>query len=55
VGYDPNFGARPLKRAIQRYVQDALAMKILEGVFNEGDTITVDRPLSGGGLEFRKG
>ncbi len=55
VGYDPSFGARPLKRAIQRYVQDALAMKILEGAFNEGDTIVVDRRASGVGLEFRKG
>ena len=55
VGYDPSFGARPLKRAIQRYVQDALAMKILEGAFSEGDTIVVDRLLSGTGLEFRKG
>jgi len=55
VGYDPSFGARPLKRAIQRYVQDALAMKILEGAFVEGDTIVVDRPAQGTGLEFRKG
>ena len=42
VGYDPAFGARPLKRAIQRFVQDRLAMLILEGKFTEGDTITVD-------------
>jgi ATP-dependent Clp protease ATP-binding subunit ClpB len=42
VGYDPAFGARPLKRAIQRYVQDQLAMLILEGKFSEGDRITVD-------------
>ena len=42
VGYDPAFGARPLKRAIQRFVQDRLAMHILEGKFTEGDTITVD-------------
>ncbi|MBL8980945.1 MAG: ATP-dependent chaperone ClpB, partial [Gemmatimonadetes bacterium] len=38
-GYDPAFGARPLKRTIQRLVQNPLALAILEGKFNEGDTI----------------
>ena len=47
VGYDPTYGARPLKRAIQRYVQDGLAMKILDGTFAEGDTIVVDRGEAG--------
>ena len=41
-GYDPVFGARPLKRAIQRYIENPLATKILQGVFNEGDKIIVD-------------
>jgi ATP-dependent Clp protease ATP-binding subunit ClpB len=41
-GYDPTFGARPLKRTIQRLVQDPLALRLLEGEFKEGDTITVD-------------
>ena len=41
-GYDPTFGARPLKRTIQRLVQDPLALKLLEGEFSEGDTVTVD-------------
>ncbi len=41
-GFDPVFGARPLKRAIQRLVQDPLALKLLEGEFAEGDQITVD-------------
>jgi ATP-dependent Clp protease ATP-binding subunit ClpB len=41
-GFDPVYGARPLKRAIQKYIQDPLALKILEGEFKEGDTITVD-------------
>jgi ATP-dependent Clp protease ATP-binding subunit ClpB len=41
-GYSPAFGARPLRRVIQRYVQDGLAMKILEGSIQEGDDITVD-------------
>jgi ATP-dependent Clp protease ATP-binding subunit ClpB len=42
VGYDPEFGARPLKRAIQREIQDPLAKQILAGAFAEGDTILID-------------
>ncbi len=42
AGYDPNFGARPLKRVIQRQVQDPLALALLEGQFGEGDTVQVD-------------
>ncbi len=41
VGYDPTYGARPLKRAIQRYIEDPLALKVLEGAFKEGDKIVV--------------
>jgi len=41
-GYDPTFGARPLKRTIQRLIQDPLALKLLEHEFREGDTVTVD-------------
>ena len=41
-GYDPVYGARPLKRVIQRRLQDALAMRLLAGEFNDGDTIRVD-------------
>jgi ATP-dependent Clp protease ATP-binding subunit ClpA len=41
-GYDPTYGARPLKRVIQRRLQDPIAMAILEGRFSEGDTILVD-------------
>src|SRR5262249_25018772 len=41
-GWDPVYGARPLKRAIQRLVQDPLAMQLLEGKFGEGDTVEVD-------------
>ncbi len=51
TGYDPDFGARPLKRAIQRDLQDPLALKILAGEFHEGDTIQVER--HGGGLTFK--
>jgi len=43
IGYDPAFGARPLKRAIQRYIEDPLAMEILEGNFEEGDQIRIDK------------
>ncbi|HRR41163.1 MAG TPA: ATP-dependent chaperone ClpB, partial [Syntrophales bacterium] len=42
VGYSPVYGARPLRRAIQKIVQDALAIKLLEGAFQEGDYIVVD-------------
>src|SRR5690625_5271742 len=42
VGFDPVFGARPLKRAVQQYLENPLAKKILEGEFAEGDTIEVD-------------
>ncbi len=41
-GYDPSFGARPLKRVIQREISDPVAMLVLEGKVGEGDTVTVD-------------
>jgi ATP-dependent Clp protease ATP-binding subunit ClpB len=41
-GYDPNFGARPLKRLIQREIADRVALAVLEGRYHEGDTIKVD-------------
>jgi ATP-dependent Clp protease ATP-binding subunit ClpB len=53
-GYDPQYGARPLKRVIQRMVQDPLAMKILEGEFPDGSRVLVDARVSGEALEFRK-
>ena len=53
-GYDPAFGARPLKRAIQRLVQDPLALQILEGRFGEGDTVIVDREDGAPTLVFRR-
>ncbi|MGE5374643.1 MAG: ATP-dependent chaperone ClpB [Bacteroidota bacterium] len=46
-GYDPSFGARPLKRTIQRELQDPLALKILAGEFREGDVIEVERGKDG--------
>jgi ATP-dependent Clp protease ATP-binding subunit ClpB len=42
IGYDPTYGARPLKRAIQRELQNPIATKILENTFLEGDTIAID-------------
>jgi ATP-dependent Clp protease ATP-binding subunit ClpB len=53
-GYDPAFGARPLKRAIQRTLQNPLAMGLLEGRFKDGDHVVVDVG-AGGELEFRAG
>jgi ATP-dependent Clp protease ATP-binding subunit ClpB len=50
-GYDATFGARPLKRLIQREIQDVLAMKLLSGEIRDGDAIAVDR--NGEGLHFR--
>jgi len=52
-GYDPTYGARPLKRAIQRLIQDALAKRVLDGTFRDGDTIEVDAGHEGQ-LVFRK-
>ena len=46
-GFDPTYGARPLKRAIQREIQDKLALKLLEGEFKEGQKIIVDASPSG--------
>ncbi|MEG4342400.1 AAA family ATPase [Microcoleus sp. A003_D6] len=52
VGYDPVYGARPLKRAIQRELENPLANKILENAFVEGDTIAID--CINNTLQFRK-
>jgi ATP-dependent Clp protease ATP-binding subunit ClpB len=49
-GYDPVFGARPLKRLIQREVQDPLAMKLLAGEIHDGDAVEID--VGDGGLTF---
>ena len=53
-GYDPAYGARPLKRTIQRAIQDPLALMLLEGKFSEGDTILVDLSILGEGLVIHK-
>src|SRR6266446_2071209 len=50
-GYDPVYGARPLKRAIQKYILDPLSLEILEGKVREGQTVQVD--AKNGELDFR--
>jgi ATP-dependent Clp protease ATP-binding subunit ClpC len=52
-GYDEKFGARPLKRAIQKYIEDPLSEKILLAEFAKGDEIEVDLAGDGEKLEFR--
>jgi ATP-dependent Clp protease ATP-binding subunit ClpB len=51
-GYDPQFGARPLKRAIQRLIQDPLAMKLLDGEVAPGDSLIVDADMKKGAMTF---
>ncbi len=51
-GYDPNFGARPLKRAIQKLIQDPLALKILDGEILHGDHVIVDADKKAGKMKF---
>jgi ATP-dependent Clp protease ATP-binding subunit ClpA len=53
-GYDSQFGARPMKRAIQRLIQDPLALKLINGEFSEGDTVAVDAKEGGSELQFSK-
>lgn len=53
-GYDPVYGARPLKRVIRQYVENPLASALLEGQFVDGDTIAVDLAADGDSLVFEK-
>jgi ATP-dependent Clp protease ATP-binding subunit ClpB len=52
-GYDPNYGARPLKRAIQREIETPLAKRIISGEIRDGQTVLVDVNPEGEGLTFR--
>ena len=52
AGWDPSYGARPLKRAIQRLLENPLALRLLEGDFVAGDTVLVD--AQAGDLVFTK-
>jgi ATP-dependent Clp protease ATP-binding subunit ClpB len=54
-GFDPAYGARPLRRTIEKQVQNPLALKLLEGEFVEGDSIKVDLDKKTGRLTFKKG
>jgi ATP-dependent Clp protease ATP-binding subunit ClpB len=54
-GYDPVFGARPLKRLIQREISDPLALALLEGRYSDGDTVTVDAPMGTSGPVLMSG
>jgi ATP-dependent Clp protease ATP-binding subunit ClpB len=54
-GYDPSFGARPLKRVIQREISDPVAVLILEGKVGDGDTVTVDTHPTTGTLSVSTG
>jgi ATP-dependent Clp protease ATP-binding subunit ClpB len=53
-GFDPQYGARPMKRAIQRLIQDPLALKLINADFVEGDTILVDAAPDRGALQFTR-
>ncbi|HUC36340.1 MAG TPA: ATP-dependent chaperone ClpB [Acidimicrobiales bacterium] len=53
TGYDPDLGARPLRRVLQHSVEDALALALLEGRYSDGDTVTVDAPDGAEKLELR--
>jgi ATP-dependent Clp protease ATP-binding subunit ClpB len=53
-GYDPVFGARPLRRAVQRYLENPLASRILAGDFKEGERVQVDADEAGKALTFAK-
>ena len=53
-GYDPQFGARPMRRAVQRLIQDPLALRLLNGDFVEGDTVLVDAEPEKHEMKFEK-
>jgi ATP-dependent Clp protease ATP-binding subunit ClpC len=53
-GYDPSFGARPLKRALQKHVESPLSVTLLSGEFSEGDTVIVDLDADKQEITFRK-
>jgi ATP-dependent Clp protease ATP-binding subunit ClpA len=53
-GYDPEYGARPMRRAVQRLIQDPLALKLLNGDFQDGDTVEVGADPATSELRFEK-
>ena len=54
TGYDPAFGARPLRRALQKFVESPLSIKILQGEFAEGDVVEVDVDEKEDAVVFRR-
>jgi ATP-dependent Clp protease ATP-binding subunit ClpB len=52
TGYDPHYGARPLKRAIQREIENPLAKRIVSGEIRDGQTVKIDADPNGSGLRF---
>ncbi len=53
-GYDPVFGARPLRRALQKHIESPLSIKLLRGEFSDGDTVVVDLDELEGEVIFRR-
>ena len=53
-GFDPNFGARPLKRILQKHMESPLSMNLLAGLYKHGDTVKVDLDTDGKQLVFTK-
>jgi len=53
-GYDPAYGARPMRRAIQRLIQDPLSLRLLNGEFSQGDTVEVDADADKHSLQFKR-
>jgi ATP-dependent Clp protease ATP-binding subunit ClpA len=53
-GYDPAYGARPMRRSIQRLIQDPLSLRLLAGEYLSGETIVVDKDGDTGKLKFEK-
>jgi ATP-dependent Clp protease ATP-binding subunit ClpB len=53
TGYDPAYGARPLKRAIQREIETPLARRLVSGEIHDGQTVSIDVDPAGSALQFR--
>jgi ATP-dependent Clp protease ATP-binding subunit ClpA len=53
AGYDPSFGARPLRRALQKYVESPLSLRLLQGEFTPGDKVMVDTDAEKNELTFK--
>jgi ATP-dependent Clp protease ATP-binding subunit ClpA len=54
IGYDPSFGARPLKRALQKHVESPLSISLLSGEFSTGDTVIIGADQEKQDINFKK-